>query len=89
MALLPLNGSYFLNITALVNHRGGRTEQIERLISFIRERLPGSYGLLYEWDDETNSPPGRNAFRVRRVARGQVEERTDPFLSPRQPTIED
>ncbi|HXT38297.1 MAG TPA: Imm7 family immunity protein [Chloroflexota bacterium] len=56
---------------------------------FLYERLPGSWGLLYERDDETTAPPGPNAFRVRLLARGQIKEGTDPFLSPCRPTIED
>lgn len=89
VALLLLNGTYFLTITANVNRRRSEAAQIEKVIHFISERLPGSWGLLYERDDETTAPPGPNAFRVRTVARGRVEEHTDPFLSPCRPTIED
>jgi hypothetical protein len=85
----PLNGVYFLTVTALVNHRSSAEEEIEGLVRFITQRLPGSWGLLYERDDETTAPPGPNAYRVRVVARGRVQERADPFLSPCQPTIED
>ncbi|HEY4867755.1 MAG TPA: Imm7 family immunity protein, partial [Candidatus Dormibacteraeota bacterium] len=45
--------------------------------------------LLYERDDEMPVPPGPNAFRVRVLARGRIELRLDPFLSPNIPTIED
>lgn len=89
VALLPLNGAYFLTVTALTNHKDSRAEAIEQIVCFIYQRLPGSYSLLYEWNDETDDPPGHNAFRVRVITRGQVVDHTDPFLSPRCPTIED
>lgn len=71
MALLPLNGAYLLTVTALTNHKDSRAEAIEQIVRFIYQRLPGSYGLLYEWNDETDDPPSRNAFRVRVVAMRQ------------------
>jgi hypothetical protein len=58
-------------------------------LALIAEKLPGSYGLLYEQDDEMPVPPGPNAFRGRVLARGRIELRLDPFLSPSIPTTED
>ena len=48
---------------------------------------PGSYGLLYTLDDEDAAHV--NAFRVYVLARGALVERTDPFLSPFVPVVED
>ena len=39
--------------------------------------------------NEMPDPPGPNAFRVRVLARGRIVERSDPFLSPCNPVIED
>jgi hypothetical protein len=86
--LSALNGEYFLTVTALVNHRSSAVRQVEDLVRFITERLPGSWGLIYERDDEATEPPGPNAYRVRVLARGRIEEHADPFLSPCQPMIE-
>ncbi|WP_084506113.1 Imm7 family immunity protein [Amycolatopsis sp. ATCC 39116] len=45
-------------------------------LRFVSRRLPGSYGLLYERDDEIRIPPGPNAFRVTVLA---------PRCTPRPP----
>ncbi|MGH3852033.1 MAG: Imm7 family immunity protein [Pseudonocardiaceae bacterium] len=55
----------------------------------LSAQLPGSWGILYERSDDMPNPPDPTEFRVRVLARGQVSERKDPFLSPCRPTIED
>src|SRR5215467_2984439 len=52
-----------------------------------RPDRPGSYGLLYVWDDESNQHP--NEFRVFKLARGRVTEHSDVLLSPVIPALED
>jgi hypothetical protein len=83
-----LRDRHVLTAAALTNHRDSRTELWDELLGEVVRRLPGSYGLVYERDDETDDPPGRNAFRVRVVAGGTVEERPDPFLSPAVPVVD-
>jgi hypothetical protein len=56
------------------------------LFKWIAAELPHSYGLLYAHDDEALGQ--ENEFRVWRLARGEIEERPDPFLSPYIPTVE-
>ena len=58
-------------------------------VAVASRKLPGSWGLIYERDDEMLDPPGPNAFRVRVLARGTIVERPDSFLSPCNPIIED
>ncbi|MGR6542089.1 Imm7 family immunity protein [Paenibacillus tundrae] len=48
---------------------------------------PGSYGMLYVFNDE--HPKHFNEFNVYVLTRGNVEERNDPFLSPLIPTVAD
>lgn len=84
-----LNGFYFLTATGQVNRRRDEGERLDLLISETVRLLPGSWGLVYERDDSMPVPPGPNAFRVRVIARGRIEERLDPFLSPCIPVIED
>lgn len=84
-----LNGRYFLIATGHVQRRRQQADVLEVLLSLIARRLPGSYGVVYERDDEWEEPPGGNAFKVRVLARGHLEERGDPFLSPCVPAIED
>jgi len=84
-----LNGQYFVTADGMVNRRREEGERLDLFLAVIARRLPGSWGLIYERDDEMPDPPGPNAFRVRVMARGMVVERPDPFLSPVHPAIED
>lgn len=83
------NGQDFLTITGLRNRPLQEAKDLEYVLGWLAEHLPGSYGLLYEWSDYMPVPPGPGAFRVRVLARGTVSERLDPFLSPTNPTVED
>ncbi|MFD1151579.1 Imm7 family immunity protein [Saccharothrix hoggarensis] len=82
-----VNVAHFLTLTGNPNRR--RDTWVEDTLEFVRTTLPGSWGLLYERDDETTLPPGPNAFRVTVLARGELSVRADPFLSPCVPVIED
>lgn len=84
-----LNGQYFLTADGMVNRRREEGERLDLFLAIIARKLPGSWGLIYERDDEMPDPPGSNAFRVRVLARGRIVERPDPFLSPCNPVIED
>jgi Immunity protein 7 len=84
-----LNGQHWLVITVFANRRREEADRIAGLIKLVAELLPGSWGLLYERDDEMPIPPGPNAFRVTVLARGVITQRLDPFLSPSIPVIED
>jgi hypothetical protein len=84
-----LNGQYWLALTAFANRRREEAVWIEDLLELVSQRLPGSWGLLYERDDEMSAPPGPNSYRVSVLARGRIARRLDPFLSPCIPVIED
>ena len=81
-----LNGQPFLTLDGLVNRMRDEAVDVERVLAWVAQHLPGSYGLLYERADELPDP---GSFRVRVLARGGLTERQDPFLSPARPTIED
>jgi len=80
---------YFVTAEGMVNRRREEGERLDLFLAIIARKLPGSWGLIYERDDEMPDPPGPNAFRVRVLARGRIVERPDPFLSPCNPVIED
>lgn len=82
-----MNGTLFLHLAGYPNHRGSEGDEILALFTEVGQIAPGSYGILYVGDDE--DPGHENEFRVFRMARGQVSEHPDPFLSPCAPTIED
>jgi hypothetical protein len=84
-----LNGQYFLMAAGMVNRCREEGERLDLFLAIVARKLPGSWGLIYERDDEMPDPPGPNAFRVRVMARGKVIEHPDPFLSPCNPVIED
>jgi hypothetical protein len=88
-SLKMINGFWFLNITCCANRRRGEAEYIDNLIIWAAQRLPGSWGLVYDRDDEMPEPYGPNRFRVRVIARGTVTESQDSYLSPTRPIIED
>lgn len=83
-----MNGEYFLEFTLYSNRKDSRSREVFELYGRIGELAPGSYGLIYLYDDE--DVEGReNRFQVFSLARGIVEEREDTFLSPVIPMIED
>jgi hypothetical protein len=87
--LQPFNGEHFVHLGGFQNRPRKEAEDIRSLLELIAREAPGSYGLLYAWDDENHEPPGGTGWRVWILARGKVAERFDPFLSPTQPVIED
>lgn len=89
--LLSLNaacGCYYLHVGGFTKEKGPEADEILSLYRYIGEIAPGSYGLLYSRDDE-NQEGEDNEFRVLVLARGQLKEQRDPFLSPCIPVIED
>jgi len=50
--LKSLNGQYFLTVTGYVNRRREEGDLLDLLLATISRRLPGSWGLVYERDDE-------------------------------------
>jgi hypothetical protein len=89
IGLKSYNGEHFLTLDGLVNRRRDEAYELEALIDHVASRFPGSYGVLYERADDFERPPGSGSFRVRVMARGVVQTRLDPFLSPCRPVIED
>ena len=87
--LAMYNGQDFLTVNGLINRRRDEAQELTALLDHVASRFPGSWGLLYERADDFGRPPGPGAFRVRVMARGTLEDRLDPFLSPCRPIIED
>jgi hypothetical protein len=82
------NALRYLTVHGLRNHR---YQPVIDLFQWIADHLPACYGLLYIRDDEDMARTDQdysNYFRVWQLARGQLTEQPDPFLSPCIPTIE-
>ncbi|MDE7423337.1 MAG: immunity 7 family protein [Lachnospiraceae bacterium] len=83
-----LNGEYYMEFTLFANHKNCEVGEIFQLYKTIGQVAKGSYGLIYLHDDEDNS--GRqNEFQVFVLAKGEVKQCNDPFLSPFIPVVED
>ncbi|MFO0954657.1 MAG: Imm7 family immunity protein [Isosphaeraceae bacterium] len=68
------------------NHR--RSGPLD-FLRFLGQHAPGSYGLLYLREtEEGDTFEEMNRFEVWRLARGELQQFDDPFLSPCIPTIE-
>ncbi|MFY1626440.1 Imm7 family immunity protein [Micromonospora sp. WMMD723] len=87
--VMVLNGDHHLILHGGANRRRDEAAGMRQVLEFVARRLPGSYGLLYERDEELRDTPGPNAFLVHVMARGGITERLDPFLSPLHPVVED
>lgn len=86
--LQAVNGDTQIHLGGFTNHRGGQGSEIIEAFGRIAAMAPGSYGLLYVWDDE-DPEVDRNEFQVFVMRRGTVTRQADTFLSPRVPAIED
>jgi hypothetical protein len=82
------NGDWHLWLAGLHNHRD---EGVIDLFRGVAATAPGSYGLLYVFDDELGDgrDDARNSWRCWVMKRGEVSETEDALLSPHVPTVED
>ncbi|GMK37949.1 hypothetical protein PCCS19_10030 [Paenibacillus sp. CCS19] len=82
-----INGQYHLWLSGLSG--GAPTSKYDpvEILQTLGVMAPGSYGLLYVYNDENEHRI--NAFSVFVLARGSVKEREDPFLSPIIPVVAD
>ncbi|QRP45920.1 immunity 7 family protein [Amycolatopsis sp. FDAARGOS 1241] len=80
-------GMPMLHLGGLDKHGGAIAPELIETFTRVGELAPGSYGLLYVWDDQ--DPDHDNEFRVFRMARGLVSEHSDTQLTPVAPTVLD
>jgi hypothetical protein len=81
------NGVPMLHFAGMDKHGGVMAPELLDLFTRVGTLAPGSYGLLHVWDDQDLQHD--NEFRVHRMARGQVTELADTYLSPVAPVIVD
>jgi len=72
-------GEFFVLANGLMNCRRDEAAALDNLLHDIATRFPGSWGLPYERSSDMEVPPGLGAFRVRVMARGEINVRMDPF----------
>lgn len=85
--LKPINGEYMACFAGFMNHSTPGAEAVINIFREVAQKAPGSYGLLYIWDESVREL--NNEFQVGKLARGKFEILEDRYLSPRIPTIED
>lgn len=81
-----VNANCMVWFAGCTNHWATDVDDAFEFLKVVAANAPGSYGILYLWDDE--DPKHENDFRVWRLAKGALSEHTDPFLSPCIPVIE-
>lgn len=82
------NGEAVVTATKLANHY---SDDIKGIIDFFKQIAfvaPGSYGLLYLYNDEDTNGFD-NVFQVFVLSKGSFVLHRDPFLSPYIPGVED
>ena len=77
----------WLVLHLFANHRSPDVEAVIEFFEEIGKKAPGSYGILYVWDDEVLNFD--DEFQVGKLVRGNFEFVKDHYLSPRIPTLED
>ncbi|PQO40123.1 hypothetical protein C5Y96_01955 [Blastopirellula marina] len=87
--IVHVNYSKVFQCSGGANHRGTDHDMLLDVLKRLVELLPGSHGLVYWSDDESPGNAVFDGYKVLVVARGEVHERLDPFLSPKKPVVED
>ncbi len=73
------------SVLTLMTCRNHRSDRLLKTLRWIASQSADCYGVVHFRDQEASQP---NEFRVWRIARGEVSEFADPFLSPCVPTVE-
>jgi hypothetical protein len=79
-------GQPVLLLSGMANRRRAEHDDFDAFLARLARDLPGSWGVIYWRDDESETG---NAYRVIRVSRGAVTIHDDVLLSPCNPVIED
>ena len=87
--LLLLNGGYTVVLNGIPNRRRNEAEELSQIIDYIIKNFKGAYGLVYEYDEQTQTAAGHGVFSVKVIKRGRYDLGLDPFLSPLIPVVED
>lgn len=87
LEMRAINGQYHLWMTGLWNREPSSRFNPVEIMKNIGNLAPGSYGMLYVFNDE--HPKFFNEFKVYVLSRGTIEEKDDPFLSPLIPVVAD
>jgi len=87
--LLLTNGVYTLILHAVPNRRRSEAQDLVSIINKVISEFKGAYGVIYEYDELTNTEYGRGVFSVKVIKRGRCELALDPFLSPLAPAAQD
>lgn len=82
------NGITRLIFLGETNHKDNRWNSALEIWNKIAKIAPGSYGLLYFWDDEDMKTETQGYMQVYVMKKGEVILKKDTFLSPTNPEIE-
>jgi hypothetical protein len=80
--IVELDRQFCLRLTGMLHRNRGQSQELHDLLTGIARDLPGSYGLLYEWSDQSDlAAAGAGQFQVHVLEAGVLSHRPDPFLS--------
>ena len=74
------NGEPFLTITMFKNRINREVEEVFELLEYVCKTVPGSYGMIYMYDDE--SVKMSDEFQVFVIRKGKIYPERDRYLSP-------
>lgn len=86
-SIIVKNGEFFLVAHSFSNHLSREYDEFFEIIDFIRKTAPGSYGIMYMFDDEDMQK--NNAFKVYVLKKGKLQVLDDIYLSPFFPEVEE
>ena len=84
----PINAEFHIWTSGYHNHKPLEKDSPVEFFRYVGDVAPGSYGILYVRDDYDMEHENYNKFKVYVLARGQLREYEDPFLSPFVPVVE-
>ncbi len=74
------NGEPFLTITMFKNRINSDVEEVFEFLEYVCKTAPGSYGMIYMYDDESVKMP--DEFQVFAIRKGKIYPERDRYLSP-------
>ena len=74
-------GTPFLTVHGSTHRPAPVQVALDELLMLLADRLPGSWGILYEGHDGHEARPADKPLRVRTLTHGRVRESEDSFLT--------
>lgn len=67
--LLTLNGFHVLTLNGIPGRRRSEAHDLDRILTLVAQDFKGAYGVVYEYDVQTQTAGGRGVFSVKVIKR--------------------